>query len=233
VFTGNTVAGSTFIEYFDVLGNKIHQTDVPVAGSGLSFAGASFDSPVVARVRVTAGTLGIGQCDQQASTGLDCVAMDDFFYGEPKPVPTAFDFQGAGDVAAVVSAFKTALGSTDGSNNGGSPVNFDDGFRQINWDPPPTVPFSDDKQALFPGGRFGRLWTPLDACCVLRVAWGLRACSSCSSSFASRATLRHGRPFLPRFAKPRCLSLFGTPPCPDARLLRCRAFLGPARTQTL
>jgi hypothetical protein len=200
VFTGNTVAGSTFIEYFDVLGNKIHQTDVPVAGSGLSFAGASFDSPVVARVRVTAGTLGIGQCDQQASTGLDCVAMDDFFYGEPKPVPTAFDFQGAGDVAAVVSAFKTALGSTDGSNNGGSPVNFDDGFRQINWDPPPTVPFSDDKQALFPGGRFGRLWTPLDACCVLRVA----CCVGLACMFVLLVKLcqpRHAAPRQAVFAK--------------------------------
>ena len=61
-------------------------------------------------------------------------------------------FQGAGDIANVVGAYKSALGSTDGSNTGGQPVNFEDGFRQINWDPPPTVPFSDDKQALFPGG---------------------------------------------------------------------------------
>ena len=195
VFTGNTVAGSTYIEYFDTMGNMIHRTNVSVAGSGLSFTGASFDSHIVARVRVTAGTLGVGQCGEQTSTdagnvttaqdltnstpsnksddsfgpgirnstsnqsdgqsrSLDCVAMDDFFYGEPKPVPSTVDFQGAGDVGRLVSAFTAALGSADGKNNGGKPVNFADGFRQINWDPAPTIDVSDDKQAAFPGGRF-------------------------------------------------------------------------------
>ena len=68
--------------------------------------------------------------------------------------PFASDFHGAGDIAADVLLFKTVLGSTDASSNGGSPVNFADGFRQINWDPAPTINVSDDKQAAFPGGRF-------------------------------------------------------------------------------
>ena len=273
VFTGNTVAGSTYIEYFDIMGNMIHRTNVSVAGtaptttttndtahpvcqqvngtnvtvkafcgsdvvkdwgvgpegttkalincnfaaqaekngcscspgkvwgscldttSGLSFAGASFDSHIVARVRVTAGTLGVGQCDQQISTGLDCVAMDDFFYGEPKPMPSTVDFQGAGDVGRLVSAFTAALGSADGKNNGGSPVNFPDGFRQINWDPAPTINVSDDKQAAFPGGALrlarhalpysGSLWAKARRTARLLCAFAL-------GCFVDHAALCHG-----------------------------------------
>jgi hypothetical protein len=49
----------------------------------LSFAGATFTYEEVARVRVTAATSGLESC----GSTTDCVAMDDFIFGEAKPVP--------------------------------------------------------------------------------------------------------------------------------------------------
>ena len=86
VFTGTNVAGLSKIEFFDIDANLLHTVNVPVSGDGmLAFAGAKFASPVVAYVRITAGNLGIDQCSQESATD-DCVAMDDFIYGEPKLV---------------------------------------------------------------------------------------------------------------------------------------------------
>ncbi len=98
VFTGNELTGFTFIEFFDINDNKIHQVDAPFAGNeGLSFAGAVFDTPEVARVRIQAGTLGVNQCNLEGGISLDCVAMDDFIAGEmqPVPVPPAIAMMGA------------------------------------------------------------------------------------------------------------------------------------------
>lgn len=76
------------LEYYDVGGSLLATVDVPdqrfvtPAGS-LSFAGATFTYEEVARVRVTAATSGLESC----GSTTDCVAMDDFIFGEAKPVP--------------------------------------------------------------------------------------------------------------------------------------------------
>jgi hypothetical protein len=76
------------LEYFDVGGSLLATVDVPdqrfVTPEGsLSFAGATFTYEEVARVRVTAATSGLESC----GSTTDCVAMDDFIFGEAKPVP--------------------------------------------------------------------------------------------------------------------------------------------------
>ena len=55
--------------------------------AGLSFAGAVFAVPTIARVRITSGDTPIGpdEFDNVKGAGKkhDIVAMDDFIYGEP------------------------------------------------------------------------------------------------------------------------------------------------------
>lgn len=86
VFTGVDVAGLTALDFYDALGTLLLHIDVEAfdapseeeGSSSFSFAGASFDDAVVARVRITAGDVGLSN-----RTGRDFVAMDDFIYGEP------------------------------------------------------------------------------------------------------------------------------------------------------
>jgi hypothetical protein len=56
----------------------------------LSFAGAVFDEPIVARVRITAGDTPVDATafDNVKGAGKkrDIVATDDFIYGEPHPL---------------------------------------------------------------------------------------------------------------------------------------------------
>jgi hypothetical protein len=85
-------AHSTTIEYFDVDGNRLLTVVAPRASDdrGLSFAGANFDSRIVARVRITSGDTPIGAdvTDNVKGAGQkrDIVAMDDFIYGEPRKI---------------------------------------------------------------------------------------------------------------------------------------------------
>jgi hypothetical protein len=82
----------TLIEYFDVDGNRILTVVVPRSSDdrGLSFAGAVFDARVVARVRITTGDTPIGPDANDNVKGAgpkrDIVVMDDFIYGEPRPI---------------------------------------------------------------------------------------------------------------------------------------------------
>jgi hypothetical protein len=91
VFTDVDVFGSTTVEFFDATG-RLLTAIVPLASGGaetLSFAGATFDEgPVVARVRITSGSVAPAQGVLDSPTA-DVVAMDDFIYGEPVPEPTA------------------------------------------------------------------------------------------------------------------------------------------------
>ena len=84
VFTDVDTASTTSIQYFDALNNSLLTLFAPnVAGDNtLSFLGASFDTTVVSRVRITSGNQALGA----SSTG-DVVAMDDFIYAEPSAVP--------------------------------------------------------------------------------------------------------------------------------------------------
>ena len=78
--------GSTLIEYFDANEERIFVAFVPSSsGNGnFSFFGIVFDQPVIARVRITSGNSALGPDDSEED---DIVAMDDFFYGEPKAIP--------------------------------------------------------------------------------------------------------------------------------------------------
>lgn len=82
---------STTIEFFDLAGKRLLKIAAPRRSdqTGLSFAGAVFDAPIVARVRITSGDTPI---DVNAFDNLgagkkhDIVAMDDFIYGEPRHI---------------------------------------------------------------------------------------------------------------------------------------------------
>jgi hypothetical protein len=74
----------TAFEYFDKDGNSLGTFNTPIYDRGLSFLGVAFDSPIVARVRITYGTAALGPDD---SAENDVAVMDDFIYGEPQPMP--------------------------------------------------------------------------------------------------------------------------------------------------
>jgi hypothetical protein len=86
VFTDVDLADTTRIEFFDAGGNSLFSSSVTpgeVADASLSFLGVVFDAgEAVRRVRITTGTDPLGPNDDPAQ-GVDVVAMDDFFYGEP------------------------------------------------------------------------------------------------------------------------------------------------------
>jgi len=89
VFADVGLETSTTIEYFDAAGNLLATVKAPRRSdaAGLSFVGAVFESPIVARVRITSGNTPIdATVDDNVSAGgnRDIVVMDDFIYGEPR-----------------------------------------------------------------------------------------------------------------------------------------------------
>lgn len=74
------------IELFDLNGGLLAVASPKKGKEGFSFAGAVFDSPVVARVRLTVGDGPIGPdaFDVKAGGDRDLVVVDDFLYGEPQ-----------------------------------------------------------------------------------------------------------------------------------------------------
>jgi len=92
VFTDVDRRGSTTVEFFDANDVRIGLLVAPNhSGSReLSFTGAVFASPIVARVRITSGDAPLTATGVDISGGggtTDLVAMDDFVYGEPRPHP--------------------------------------------------------------------------------------------------------------------------------------------------
>src|SRR5688500_1312212 len=87
VFSDVDRAGSATIEFFDRDGRSLGVLTAPVRSdaAGLSFAGARFAQPIVARARVTSrtGALGAGAKDVTAGGQRDLVVTDNFIYGEP------------------------------------------------------------------------------------------------------------------------------------------------------
>ena len=77
---------STLIEYFGVHGRLLFSSFVPASpgDGGLSFFGIVFEDALIARVRITSGNVAPGPDDEGRH---DVVMMDDFLYGEPKPLP--------------------------------------------------------------------------------------------------------------------------------------------------
>lgn len=77
---------SSQIEYFGVDGELLFTIFVPASpGDGsLSFVGIVFADARIARVRITSGDVAPGPDDDGK---VDIVMMDDFLYGEPRPLP--------------------------------------------------------------------------------------------------------------------------------------------------
>ncbi|MEN1705271.1 MAG: hypothetical protein AAGJ54_07115 [Planctomycetota bacterium] len=87
VFTDVDLAGSSFIEYFDLAGNLLGSYDAeagPTENGSLSFVGVSFDEAIIGSVRIYAGNQALGGLE---SGSIDLVALDDFIFGEPVPTP--------------------------------------------------------------------------------------------------------------------------------------------------
>jgi plastocyanin len=87
VFSDVDRLGSTTIEFFDARGVRIALIKAPNHGGTqlLSFVGAVFEAPIVARVRITSGDAALTATNTDVSAGgsADLVVMDDFVYGEP------------------------------------------------------------------------------------------------------------------------------------------------------
>jgi hypothetical protein len=115
VFSDVDLANSTTLQYFDAIGNLLHEEFVPeatVANGGLSFSGAIFGAGErIARVRIITGTDILSAVnDDDPLHGMDLVAMDDFIYGEPLraaqavPEPSTWALLGSGAMALFVAA---------------------------------------------------------------------------------------------------------------------------------
>jgi hypothetical protein len=90
VFADVDVDGATTIEFFDRTGNSLGTVKAPTRSNaaGLSFAGGKFDSPIIARVRITLGTGALSATVKDVTGGgtFDVVVTDNFIYGEPKAI---------------------------------------------------------------------------------------------------------------------------------------------------
>ena len=76
---------STLVEYYDANGELLFSSFVPASpgDGGFSFFGIVFPDARIARVRITSGDVAPGPDD---SAKQDVVMMDDFIFGEPRPV---------------------------------------------------------------------------------------------------------------------------------------------------
>ena len=76
---------STLVEYYGTNGELLFSSFVPASpgDGGFSFFGVVFPDARIARVRITSGDVAPGPDDTEKQ---DVVMMDDFIYGEPRPV---------------------------------------------------------------------------------------------------------------------------------------------------
>jgi hypothetical protein len=84
VFTDVDFTDTSSLEFFDLSGNSLGTFFVPTFNNGLSFLGVVFSETSVARVRIRTGNAFLGPND---GGDIDVVALDDFIFSEPQPVP--------------------------------------------------------------------------------------------------------------------------------------------------
>jgi hypothetical protein len=84
VFSDVDIANATTIQFFDINDVLLTTLAAPVSAGGVSFAGLLLTTESIARIRITTGNAAIGATDEG---GTDVVAMDDFIFAEPTPVP--------------------------------------------------------------------------------------------------------------------------------------------------
>lgn len=105
VFADVDELGPTRIQYFDAFGSMLLDLPVPATrgDATFSFIGASFNSPVVASVRVIAGTVPLNNTSGSVFglPTVDVVAIDDVIFGEPVPAPMGGVLFGLAAIAAV------------------------------------------------------------------------------------------------------------------------------------
>ena len=91
VFSDVDRNGSTTVELFDANNVRIAVLKAPNHSGAqlLSFTGAVFATPIIARARITSGDAALNGTILDVSAGgtADLVVMDDFVYGEPQPLP--------------------------------------------------------------------------------------------------------------------------------------------------
>ena len=91
VFSDVDRAGSARLGAFDAQGRSLGRFEVPARSdaAGLSFVGFRFPQPIVARVRITAGTapLAAGVRDLTSGGTADLVVLDNFLFAEPNALP--------------------------------------------------------------------------------------------------------------------------------------------------
>jgi hypothetical protein len=90
VFSDVDDARSTTLSFFDARGGLLRRVHAPARtdAAGFSFVGVTFDSAIVARVRIVSGQAAITGLNQDISAGghADLVVMDDFISGEPHAI---------------------------------------------------------------------------------------------------------------------------------------------------
>lgn len=91
VFSDVDELGPTRLQFFDVHGGLLLDLAVPATrgDATFSFIGASYPTPVVASVRVIAGTVPLNTTSGSVFglPTVDVVAIDDLIFGEPIPAP--------------------------------------------------------------------------------------------------------------------------------------------------
>ena len=115
VFSDVDRQGSAMVEFFDANDVRIAVLVAPNHSSAqlLSFTGAVFAEPIVARVRITSGDAALIATSTDVSVGgaIDLVVMDDFVYGEPQAL------SGGGPVAQVTVGNDFFQSTQNGSRN--------------------------------------------------------------------------------------------------------------------
>ena len=83
VFTDVDLANTSRLDFFDEANGLLGTVFAPTFNNGLSFVGATFAQQIF-RVQITAGNTALGPND---GGSVDVVALDDFIFSEPQPVP--------------------------------------------------------------------------------------------------------------------------------------------------
>jgi hypothetical protein len=118
VFSGLQLASPVQLEFFNIANELIATLD-PIgtsSGDGLSFFGALFDAPEIAKVSVVGDTRFLVENGNFGGPVGDGFAFDDFIFGEPIPVgqvevsaPASLSFVAFGLVAFMLSRRKLLL----------------------------------------------------------------------------------------------------------------------------
>ena len=110
----------SLIRVYGADGIQLSAASAPVADTGLSFVGISFNAGErIARVVIESGNAGLSATNNDGANNVDIVAMDDFIYGEPRATEhhsSDFDGDGTSDFAVFRPSIGTWFFINSGSN---------------------------------------------------------------------------------------------------------------------